>query len=66
MGDRISIWERVIMRRERGGPLQSIGNTAHVRRRCGMLSNYCDHLLLFNQKVDTHFTFPQGWKAELT
>ena len=30
----------------RDGPLQSIGTTVHVRRRCGLLSNYFDHLLL--------------------
>ena len=32
---------------ERGGPLQSIANTVHVRWRCGLLSNYFDHLLRY-------------------
>jgi len=30
---------------ERGGPLQSIGNTIHERLRYGLLSDYFDHLL---------------------
>ena len=30
--------------RGKGDPLQSIGNTVHVRRRCGLLLNYFDHL----------------------
>jgi len=32
---------------ERDGPLKSIGNTVRVWQRCGLLSNYFDHLLSF-------------------
>jgi len=39
------------MFRESGGPLQSIWNTVHVRRRCGLLSNYFDHLTRPRRRV---------------
>jgi len=44
-GVQILPWEWAVLE-ERGGPLQSIGTTVHVRWQCGLLSNYFDQLLL--------------------
>jgi len=38
-------WEEAILRTE-GRPIAKYMNTVYVRRRCGLLSNYFDQLLL--------------------
>jgi len=37
-------------------------STVHLWRRCGLMSNYSDHLLLLGAKADDYFTMT--WKVE--